>query len=327
MAKELLEKAMIPVSVDSTSKRKLTKEMAKTCETEQFIHPSDGTSRKMSTLAVISKELGSLLAIDKENMIITLTDLYDCHDTWKYDTSDKGHDFLYNVCPTVFAGTTPRFITNNLPPEAFAEGFASRAIWLSEFPAYKSVPWPPPLDKLKLRTLVHDLHTISKLVGEFQITPVAKTIFDLWYAKIPERKKFLKDERLYGNLNRLHLQVLKVAMVLRVAESNKLIVDENEMGRAIDLVEELFAVASRAFGGGGYGSLGPMIETIRNQVAILGETTFRELLSMNYPSFTHPKTDLEEILEILEIMGKIKRVVEARGSLDQVIRKVKREEI
>lgn len=323
LAKRMLEAIYVPVSVDSSSKRALTKELAASAETEQFQHP-DGKPRKMSTLAVISKELGSLLTLDKENMIIALTDLYDCHDTWKYKTSDKGYDFLYNVCLTLFAATTPGYIARNVPPEAYAEGWASRVAWISERPMHKSVPWPKPLSPTLYKALIHDLYTINSLVGQFRITPTAKAIFDVWYAKIPGRKVSLRDERLYGSLNRLHIQLLKVAMVLKIAKSNVLLIEDDEMGQAIDFVEEIFATTPRAFGHSGYSRLGPMVEAVKMQVRILKETTFSELLTMNVRNLSKP--DLEEVLQTLEIMREIERPITAEGSLDQVVRKVKRKE-
>ena len=322
LSKRLLEDILSPVSVDSTSKRKLTKELAKLPDTEQFMHP-DGKPRRMSAMAAISLELGSFLAIDKEAMIITLTDLYDSPDVWKYDTSDKGHDFLYNVCLGVFAAATPRYISRDLPPEAFGEGFASRVIWLSERPPYKPVDWPKNLNKLLYKDLVHDLQTISSLIGEFEVTAEARALFKTWYDKIPERKRILRDERLHGNLNRLHIQVLKTSMALAVAESNELVVNSDSMGRAIDLLEDIFSTANRAFGGSGTARLGPMTEKLKMQLAILKETTMRELMQMNYLNVS--KTELEEILATLEIMGEIQRPASAAGTMDQKIIKIKRD--
>ncbi len=323
LAKKMLEEVYVPVSVDSSSKRALTEELVISSETQQFQHP-DGKPRRMSTLAVISKELGSLLAVDKENMIIALTDLYDCHDSWKYKTSGKGQDFLYNVCLTLFAATTPRYIMNNLPPEAYAEGWASRVAWISERPMYKSVPWPKPFPSILYNKLIYDLHTINGLIGQFRITPEAKAIFDLWYAKIPERKAFLRDERLLGNLNRLHIQVLKVAMVLKVSQSNVLLVEPDQMGQAIDFAEELLATTTKAFGSSGYSRLGPMVDAVKMQVRILKETSVRELMQMNVRNLS--KSELEEVLQTLEIMGEIERPLLAEGSLDQMVRKVVRKE-
>ncbi len=322
LTKRMLEDIYIPVSVDSTSKRALTKELAKVAETCLFTHP-DGTQRRMSAEAVISKELGSLLAIDKENMIITLTDLWDSHDSWKYNTSDKGHDFLFNVCITLFAATTPRYIVNNLPPDAYAEGFASRALWLSELPFYKSVYWPKPFEAFLYKKLIHDLGVISQLTGEFKIAPGAKKLFKDWYDKIPARKLVLRDERIRGNLNRLHLMVLKTAMCLRVARTNTLIAEEDDIGRAIDLVEDIFSNTTKAFGMGGYSRLGPMIQKVGDQIMVLENTTKGELMTIN--SMDLSISELEEVLRSLEMMGRIEMPITVEGP-DQKIRGVKRKD-
>lgn len=316
IAKKMLEDIYSPVAVDSCSKRSLTKELAKTAEKEQFEHP-DGKPRRMSTLAIVSPEFGSLLAIDKENMIITLTDLWDCPDTWKYSTSDKGDDFLYNVCLGIFAAATPRYISKELPPEAFGEGFASRFVWVSERALYKSVPWPRELDKKTRSLLVHDLHAISQIVGEFKIAPEAREIFDTWYAKFGERKKSLRDERLHGSLNRLHIMALKVAMILKLSTSSELLIGENEVGRAIDFVEDCFATTSNAFGGAGYNPLSPFVEAVRTQLSVVKRTTFRELMQMNYRNIT--KSELKEILSTLEVMGQISQPISAAGEFEQEV--------
>lgn len=321
LAKQMLEKLQLTVAVDSTSKRALTKELARAADREQFLHP-DGKPRRMSVMAVPSKELASLFAIDKANMLVTLTDLWDCHDSWKYDTSDKGKDHLYNVCLQVIAATQPRYIATELPPEAFGEGFASRVLWVSEKPFYKSVPWPTAFDSKLGKVLLHDLNIIHQLIGKFSISSEARAYYDEWYNKIPQKKRELRDERLLGNLNRLHVQVLKVVQCLHVAESNELLISVDDMGRAIDYVEDIFQQTTKAFGGSGASRLGPFVDSVRNQISILRETTIRELMQLNYRDLT--MEDLESVLTSLEVMGEIKRPLEAQGPLDQTVKWIKR---
>jgi len=303
-AKEFLLDVEVPVAVDSSSKRALTQELALTVATEKFYY--NNRPIPMACTTVISKELSSLLAIDPKGIIELLTDLYDCHDQWKYKTSGKGEDFLYNVCINFFAVTTPTWFATNLPYEAIGGGFTSRTIIVSGGNWYKSVPWPPPLPPAVRKKLINDLLIIRNLVGEFKVDPGAKKLFDSWYKGIPALKSSIHDERIHGFLNRMHIAALKVAMALRISYSNDLTILPDDMGRAIDLVSSVIYTISDALGGHGRSKLGAEVDIIRTQLKTMHSTSFKHLLAMNYRNVT--RQQLEEALEIMEGMGEVERV-------------------
>lgn len=304
IAKKFLEKIQIPVAVDSSSKRALTEELAETAKTESFLW--EGKPRSMATLAVISKEMSSLLAVDPKGIIEVLTDLFDSHDVWKYKTSGKGEDFLYNVCVSCFVATTPTWFMNNLPVEAIGGGYTSRHIIISGGERYKLIPWPNAPDEELEKRLISDLLHINSLVGQFRIDPVAEQIFTDWYNKTPARIKAMKDERILGFLNRMHVIVLKVAMALHVSYSDDLIINPDDMGRAMDSVDASIPMASYALGGHGRSKLGPDVERVTRQIRMMGKTTLKQLLIMNRTDLS--LTELKEVLATIEAMGKIRQL-------------------
>ena len=172
------------------------------------------------------------------------------------------------------------------------------------------------------KALLHDLKIINSIIGEYKIPQETRALFETWYNKIPGRHRGLRDSRLHGNLNRLHIMALKTSMALQASENNTLILTPDKMGQAIDFVEEVFSATSNAFGGSGLSRLGPMTEAVRQQIKVLGETTMKELMQMNYTNVT--KNELEEILQALEIMEEIERPINTSGPIDQIVRNIKK---
>ena len=299
LAKKMLEEIKINVGVDSQSKRALTKELAETAKTGYFEY--QGKPKTQCALALISKELSSLLAVDPKGMIEVLTDLYDSHDTWTYKTAGVGTDYLYNVCVCCFLGSTPGWISTNLPEEALTGGWSSRVAVVSANEKYKRISLPPLPSEELYQDLLHDLGIISNLVGEFQWGDGAYKIFDQWYQKLDLKYLEVKDERLHSFLERIHVMVLKVAMALRVAYSNELLLTSDDIGRSIDLLEEVLATASLAFFGQGRSRTSFEVERVLTQLRTLGKTTFKELLQMNYRNTN--KTELKEVLDTIVAMG------------------------
>jgi len=304
LSKRLLEDIHIPVAVDSSSKRSLTKELAETVKTEQYTYL--GKPKPMAALSIISKEMSSLLAVDPKGIIEVLTDLFDSHDSWKYKTSGQGQDFLYNVCVNCFLVTTPTWLMRNLPEEAIGGGYTARQIVIAGGERYKNVPIPSELDKALYKALKEDLNKIAHIVGEFVWQPEAREFFKSWYRTLPAISRQMKDERVVNFLERIHIMVIKVAMALRVSYSDELIITTEDMGQATELLMSVAAGIPKAFGGHGTSRLGPDTHKVLDQIRLLGKTTFKELLGANYRNLT--KTDLKEVIETIEGMGRIRVV-------------------
>lgn len=306
-SKEFLSKLEIPTAKDSGSKRDYTKALAETQKTEAFEFQNQ--LKTQCALSIISMEMSSLLAVNPKEMIEVLTDLYDCPDKWDYGTTQRGDDFLYNVCLNTLIATTPSWMMRNLPPEAIGEGFTSRFALVYADTVYKRIAWPELSSTArKLQDyLVGDLLHISRLVGEFKVSPEAKDLFSGWYHNIDSKIKSTRDERLHPFIGRMHAMVLKVAMVLRVDHTDELLIEPPEIERAIEYLEEILATASGAFGSLGSTKTGINVMRILIQLKTLGKSSFQELLATNLQYLT--KFDLEQVLETLEATHAIKTFI------------------
>ena len=306
VSKRMLTELQITLSKDSGSKRNLTKELAEAAQKEQYLDPERKLWVPQSAMSIISKEMSSLLAVEPKLIIEFLTDGYDSHDAWDYGTSGQGKDLLYNVCINSFIATTPTWFSGNLPQEAIGGGYTSRTVIVYGDKVYKRVPRPVITEEQKkiYKALIKDLSLINKLVGKFSWTTGAEKLFDSWYNKIDQRIKGVSDERLLPFVGRMHVHVLKTAMALRVDHEDSLILTEDEIGLAIDMLEEVLDTASEAFGGLGTSRTALEVHRLAQQIRLLGRTTFRELLQTNLR--TTNKTELTEVLETLHAAGEIR---------------------
>lgn len=303
LMKRLLQEIEIPVAVDSTSKRALTMELVEISKTQAF--PFQGGQRSQTPVAIISKEMSSLLAIDPKGMIEILTDLFDSHDEWKYKTSSQGHDYLFGVCLSCLIATTPTWLAANLPAEAIGGGFTSRFVIITGYDKYKLVPIPPTPDELLYQNLLYDLNCIATLVGEFEWPQESRDVYTKWYNEIGTLPTKVKDERLHGYIERMHIMALKTAMAIHVSYSDQLIILPEDMFTAVNLVSKVLYSASDALGGQGRSSEGPEIDKIKTQMKTLQKMSFSKLLQLNYRDVGN-HTKLREIMETLVAMRFVK---------------------
>jgi len=306
LAKKMLKKAGIPVSIDSFSKRDFTKELAELGKTEHFTVEKE--TRAQTPIALISKEMSDLLAVDPKGMIEVLTTLFDSHDEWEYGTSGQGHDKLYGVCVSCFIATTPSWLASNLPQEAIGGGFTSRFAIVTGYDKYKRVPIPRIPNIEIYNNLLHDLSIVAMLSGEFQWAPDSKQFFKDWYNTLDEKVNQTKDERLHSFIERMHAIALKVSMAIRVSYSNDLTITLGDIEGATELLETVLKTAGDALGGHGRSITSVDIELIMRQIKHRRSVTFEELLSINYRNTN--KHELETVLETIEAM----KVVEGKTS-------------
>ena len=301
-AKKILEDIGLPVGIDSPTKRHLTKRLASLSETEQFFYK--GFKQPQAPLALISRELSTFLAVDPKNMIEAITDLYDSHDKWDYGTSGKGEDILRNLCISCLFATTPDWIARNLPEEAIGGGFTSRFLLVSGVDRYKEVPVPPIPPPPLYKKLKVDLEMVAHLTGEFTWGEGAQELFIEWYGGIKKWADSVGDDRLHSSFSRAHVQAIKTAMCLHVAQKNDLVIERNDMQRAISLIKATFATASEAFSSHGRSPLAISLDKIIKQVKMFKTITTNRLLKLNYRDVT--KKTLMEILENMETMKLIR---------------------
>lgn len=167
---------------------------------------------------IVSPEFHVLLLEDKSTYGI-LTELYNTHeydnDTWEKGlSSNEAKIKLKNICLTILGASNDAMLKDALPEYAVEGGFIGRMLLVPDDGSGIINPLTEePKEKFDPTSLVPYLVELSKLKGEFQYQPDAKKYYEDWYKE--HRKRNVKDRT--GSMNRLHDQILKVAMIRSLA--------------------------------------------------------------------------------------------------------------
>jgi hypothetical protein len=194
-------------------------------------------------------ELGSLLVKDPHAQLI-LTTLFDCfyHDKWPYRTKSGGEVIIKEPGVTLLTASNKAHLDEFLDPDSIIGGFIGRTNIVhadSGNPSGSDLLGESDEDDkniqdIDLTRVIEHLKNVSKVVGQFKITPDARMIWKSWYKEIRDSVDSggLDDET--GTIQRIHDNALKVAMLLSLAERFDLVINEAHMNEAIQKCEESF---------------------------------------------------------------------------------------
>ena len=256
-----------------------------------------------AALYITSHEFSSLIMKSKIEMFEILTDLFDGKRHIEASTISRGIDFAERPCINLLAATTPRWITENMPESVIGGGFASRVIFIYEDRVrrrqlyYENLNYKF-LDDLKEK-LVEDLqHIADNLNGDFKLSDDAKDFMEVWYrenADVPDA-----DYRLSGYLERRPAHIHKVAMLLRIAQSDTLVIEREDFQKAIYLLEIVEQRLPQVFKEIGKNIHAPDMEQILEFVKARKKVGRTELLRQ-FNSAAHPNLLQELITGLIQM--------------------------
>ncbi|MGD9631374.1 MAG: DUF3987 domain-containing protein [Pyrinomonadaceae bacterium] len=261
---------------------------------------------KQAALTIHSTELSSLIEPSGIKMIQFLTDIFDGDVKWRYSTKGQGKYTINNPVLNILAGTTPTWIADGLPPTVIGHGFTSRVVFVYANDRRYLRPFPNEPDPNLVKALSLDLDHISRLEGEFTWGPGAKDCYNKIYEKIDKSRP--RDYRVEGFHNRKDIYVLKVAMLLSIAENDSLILRAVDLDAAFDALNTIEESMHHSFSAvGKYEHAADYERLLAALAAEGGEMTSEEI----YDRF-HAVGDVNEIGAILNLTlstGKVERLV------------------
>lgn len=248
---------------------------------------------------LISGELAAFLIKDPEALTI-LTDLYDTHANepeWKNTTKTQGVDTLKNPCLTLLGATNEDHFKDAVPPTAIGGGFIARTliVYESKRRVINSLMYKPKVIP-NIKDLATYLKEISKLTGEFTMSPEVMKYYDEWYHSFTLESGLDKT----GTIERMGDTVLKVAMCLALSETITLEITMKPMVEAIKVCVECLAGLKHVTMGAGKSELAEetsivLKELIRNEP--LYRRTRKQLLQKYWGEFD--SVVLDRIIESL----------------------------
>lgn len=265
-------------------------------------HPIKGGS-----CLLIAGELSAFFVDDPQSIKI-MTDIYDFKK--EYAVSLKsGRCKITNVCLSMLAASNETLLKEVYNNKAVYGGLLGRTFFIKpdEFRPGNSLMGKG-IQQYDLSSLVQTLHKIKNLRGTITISNEACDIYDSWYKALRESYRTKKDKT--GILGRIHMGVLKVAMIIAVADHLELEIKPCCMNQAIDECSKLLKNYEEYATGMGQSNIAQIGSTFLAELWNSKNKTIsrKSFLMAHWADFS--SKDFDELLVTLEQAGMIQTVVD-----------------
>lgn len=255
---------------------------------------------KDASAVLMSTELPTLLT-SSDWMLQFLCDAWDKGEYY-YDTKNAGSATVKGMCTSLIGACVPEYI-RRLNKDAVAAvngGFTARTIFVYAEERSKKLPWPKSMDDTQdgrtlIAALEHDLKHISTLSGRFRITDTARWNYEKFYATNIARED--DTDVVVHFKSRMHVHVLKLAMIFSVCERDDLTINDIDLHNSIMCLKHVLANLDKAFRGVGESDLAEGTAKVQSFIEKKGITTRSEILGALHRHVS--PENLDRILSIL----------------------------
>lgn len=253
---------------------------------------------------IVSGEFDELL-IKSEDALSIITSLYNTHEydnaNWVYDLK-SGKTELKNVCVSLLGASNEALFKKAVPGYAIEGGFVGRMVVVNDDGSGKiNDLTEAPKNIFDIEQLSQYLIALKDVKGEFKYSDGGKKWYQDWYKT--HRSKIVKDKT--GTYNRLHDQILKVAMLLSLSRGTDLIINEDDLTKSRDEVVKQ-AVKARFMGEYTEVSNSTVTTAIRVVFTVLRKRADHQISRMTLLKNYHQHMDantLQTAIETLEQAG------------------------
>lgn len=295
---EFLDELSVKMAAESITREALIEELKNASQAVQY---TSGDMQFHSSLTVIAPELTVFLGYNNHQLMSDLTDWYDCRNRWIYRTKHMGTDEINGVYVTLYGATTPELVRTALPLDAIGGGLTSRIIFVFEPKKGKIVPDPFQTDEeLVLKRKLHiDLERISMLKGTFKVTRGFVEKWTEWYMAQEDNPPF-EDHRFSGYIERRPNHVMKLSMIVNASRTSEMIINKEDLERAIAILEFTERKMIHTFSGVGKSQNADVTTRVMQGIAVRKSISFAELQTMFY--FDADQRTMQAIIDTLRSM-------------------------
>ena len=274
-ARDLLDALALPLAAEATTREALIRALRDANSTN--FDPNTGDQQFHSSLTIHSKELTVFLGYDNKQLMMDLTDWFDCHNRWTYRTKTQGDDDIIGVWVNLIGATTPELIQTALPPDAIGGGLTSRIIFVFESRKYKTAIYPEPGDPELYRKIISDLERIHLMAGQFKVTDEFIDIWTQWYPDQEINPPNL-GPNLSGYMERRPTHVMKLSMIMSASRSGDLIITGDDINKAIRIIQATEKKMPQVFSGVGKSQIISILPRIMSYIAEVKSITKPKLM-------------------------------------------------
>jgi len=196
-------------------------------------------------------ELDSFMVKDEQGLSI-LVDLYNTHENnkeWKNTLKSSPVEALKNPCITFLAASNEALLNGLIRDKDIEGGFMARTMIVHESKKQGSNSLMfRPNNLMSRDDLANDLKRLRDVKGEFTIPFEVRKWHDEWYHEMG--KGDYGDDKT-GTMERIQDHILKTSMLISLARSNDLIIDQSVMEEATDACMECVVGTRKTTAGGG----------------------------------------------------------------------------
>lgn len=301
----MLRDVGIKVASEAITREALIRELGESTSVEVM---EDGTTIPHTSLTVYSKELTVFLGYNHVQLLMDLTDWYDCAQHWTYRTKNAGTDEIEGLWFNLIGATTPDLIQSSMPENFIGGGFTSRTIFVYESQVGKRiVPWATLDDEGLYKELLEDLEEIHQMIGPFQMSQEFNDTYTEYYLNID--KEPAVDHHLFSGYNERRAQnLLKVAMCLSAADNSDLLLMKKHFDEADELLSQTEHNMPRAFSGVGSGKNNKLMVAVLTFMGKKHKATKKELIQ-RFRSEMDDMKQLNDMILLLQNAGALKEEV------------------
>jgi len=259
---------------------------------------NNGIISRDGCVYIFAPELMMLLPGDEISRKVMgfMTSVYMGKEKYGYLTKGGGDIKLENVLIN-FLGASASDWLETLAEDVAKGGFLARMVFITASKRRHADAWPRPntalvsLDDLRL-----DLQHIATLEGEAKPTEELITGFAEWYSK---EEPIHDDPRVQGFRERQHDLALRISMLLSIATSDSLVVNERHLKVAQSIVQDIESFVPQALS---HIATSPQSRDAERVLAQIkrkgGQMSYTDILRAN--SWKLSATEVQEILRTLE---------------------------
>jgi hypothetical protein len=281
-------------TADSTTREKL------------IINLSQAHKDGASAMTAHSTEFATMLTSSGMDMVVFLTDIFDCPPVWEHDTKSGGKNTIKGPFLNLLGATTPDWISRAMPLDTIGVGLTSRIIFVHQDTPREADPIPKltPSQKALVPLLTADLISIGSLSGEFKLSEEALEVYTVWYKKRLTNPNPSGDPRLSGYYERKPVHLLKLAIIVAASRRDGLLIELDDMNSAMHIAEKIESRMPKVFIGVGKNPLHADKEAVLEAILESGGMSQGELMAMF--SYSLRKDELAEVLDTLMMIKAIK---------------------
>jgi hypothetical protein len=191
------------------------------------------TYTRSAEVLLVAPELGTMLSRARynEDLITTLTKLYDTESAFENTTVGGGNKKLPDPFACLLGGTTPTALRDSIPKSAIDEGFLSRLVVCYQ-PKAASLFHRPRATNIPRKELSSRLAWLAQwTAGQWDLSDEADKFYESWYIRIHTHYDTLRFHP--AQKSRFAIHVLKVALLFSAQRYSNHLEKKN---RLIDLV-------------------------------------------------------------------------------------------